>query len=606
MQKPYLAVLDFGGQLADVIRNRFEDLGFNARLFPYDTPASDIEDAAGIILSGGAKGVYETDAPKCAPNILALPVPKLGICYGFGLGAQLYGGGFHRRTREYGETRMTILQDDPLFENVELETTVWMNHGDSIDRNGCYDVMAKTEEGVPAVIRYNNFWGVQFHPEATHTQSGKQIFSNFADLCSLTSKTQAAEEFEAGKFVEEALYTLREEVGNKTAVVLASGGVDSSVVAKLCLMAGVKTVPIYLEMGNGRKGEAAYVQRTLGESLGIDVKIHDKSERFLKELAGIHDPQAKRKSFSRTYANIGLELMKSYGMDDGMAVLAQGTLATDLRESGKEAGKKGEDRGTADVIKTHHNTEAEELWKGVPKVTPLSMLTKDRSRLVARTIGFGSQISERQPFPGPGLYIRFIAGSYPIDSQLAESVRQTASRYSFSGVVLPRKGVGLKGDGRAFEHAALMSGSRDWKAARRGAKEMINKLDVCRVLYLPQEIPLDQERFSDSHNYRLERKNLDVLREATEVVERTMDDYEVHAAQVPVIMFSGPEDRPIFVIRDVDSKDFRTCRPLQKPDEFPWEAYDAIVARAKENPLIPPGTFVFDLSDKPGGTTEWE
>ncbi len=612
----YFYVLEFGGQHTDLIGNRLRDMGFDVRYAKSDAKVSELRDAAGIIISGGPKSVnngYPHD-----PALFSSDVPILGICYGMQLISRHLGANIHRRTREYGETHLSILDDSDLFYGLGGDVVVWMNHGDSVESAGNFVVTAYTEKGVPAAMRSGNLYGVQFHPEVTHTENGKTILRNFAEKeCGQTPKKMKEEGFDAGAFIDEAKYGMRQQIGGRDAVVYASGGVDSTVAAYLAKMAGARIIPVYLDMGNGRKNEAQNVSSMLSPLLDTDLCVHDVSRRFLSELRGVDDPEAKRKIFSKLYAGTREEVDTMFNLQNN--ALIQGTIATDRRESGKEAGKGGtKDSGTVDTIKTHHNVGAERHFTGLV-VSPLQELTKERVRMVARELGLPPEIAQRQPFPGPGLFVRFATGYYPVDAQLAGNVSDIAHHYGLESAVLPRKGVGLKGDERAFEHAALLTGERDWQNIRYASKRLIEDSDISRVLYSPDDIALSQPRLDRAHKTWLNRKNMDRLREVTDVVERTMEEYGVKVSQTPVITFQGyggfvNHVRNLFgdglgwvnVVRDVQSEDFRTCRPLRKPDEFPWECYDEIDRRLRESLGDDAGITTFDISDKPGGTTEWE
>ncbi len=599
----YIYVLEFGGQHTDLICNRLEEMGFDVAYADSDTKISDMRDAAGIILSGGPKSVTDPDSFRYDPEIFSSGINVLGICYGMQLLGKHLGSYIHRKTREYGETLLRIIEEDQLFYGLPKEEIVWMNHGDSITPDGNFTVLGYTEKGVPAAIRSSDgkYRGVQFHPEVTHTEHGTKVLRNFAELvCGCSPQERQRDGFDAGRFIDEAIRELKKNVGNKIALVYASGGVDSSVAAYLAMMAGLKIKPVYLEMGNGRKGEAQQVSEYLGRLLKTDIYIHDASANFIDRLCGIDDPEQKRKKFQELYAETRKEIEKGVGLKD--VVLIQGTIATDLRETGREAGKnKSRDTKTVDRIKTHHNVGAENIWKG-QTVLPLADLTKDRVRLVARELGIPNEIAERQPFPGPGLYVRFVTGYYEPEPSLSAHVSDIARQYNLGCFVLPRKGVGLKGDERAFEHAVLLAGERDWGNVRGAAKQMIEDLDISRVLYLPETcLP----RINVKNNYHLERENLDRLRDVTDVVETEMKHYGVASSQTPVITFGG-RGAWISVIRDVNSQDFRTLRPLKKPEEFSWECYEDIVKKLGTALGRDSGITVFDVSDKPGGTTEWE
>ncbi|HLC67978.1 MAG TPA: gamma-glutamyl-gamma-aminobutyrate hydrolase family protein [archaeon] len=601
-------VLEFGGQHTDLIGNRLEEMGFSVKYAPSSTRVSDMTDAEGIILSGGPKSVNDPDRYLHDPEIFRGETPVLGICYGQQLLSVEHGARLHRETREYGETIFYPV-NHPLFRGLSREEIVWMNHGDSVVPNGNLKVLGYTDKGVTAAVesRRGPYYGVQFHPEVTHTENGARILRNFAEnICHIGPRTQhVSDGFDAGKFIEETVYKLKHGSMGKPVIAYTSGGVDSTVAAMLAEISGISINAVYLDMGNGRKGEAEYVSRTLTELLRSYVMVQDVSTSFLEELGGILDPEVKRKAFARLYASTREGMDKFFGLDLGNALLLQGTIATDKRESGKEAGKKSStDAGTVDTIKTHHNVGAEYHFTG-PTLSPLEELTKDRVRAVARALGLPPELSERQPFPGPGLFVRFASGFYPYTDELVGNVNKVARAYGLGGFVLPRKGVGLKGDGRAFEHTALLTGGRDWKNARKASKQLIEDLPISRVLYYPFDVVISQDDFSDGSDIPMTRQNLDRLREVTEIVETTMARYGVKASQTPVIALPD-SDGWINVIRDFDSKDFRTGRPLMKPDEFPWECYDEIKYMVGEKLADHDGMTVFDLSDKPGGTTEWE
>src|SRR3989338_3011567 len=600
-------VLEFGGQHTDLIGNRMEEMGFPVKYAPSDVKISDLDDADGIILSGGPKSIQDNDAYAFDPTIFHSRTPLLGICYGMQLLGRHLGADIHRRTREYGETLFYPREFDELLTGLSPKEIVWMNHGDSINEWGIFTVTGYTQKNVPASIasiQYPHF-GVQFHPEVTHTEHGKIILRNFAErICGMRPQARREEMFDAGKFIDEAVYRLKQEVGTGIVVVYTSGGVDSTTAAMLAKIAGLKMQPVYLEMGNGRKNEARYVQEALSKLLGDNVYVHDRRDYFIGNVAELPDPEVKRKKFARLYSDTRGEIDRMFGLDRGEAFLIQGTIATDRRESGREAGKYGqEDKGTVDSIKTHHNVGAEATL-GQGNILPLAELTKDRVRIVARELNIPSEISERSPFPGLGMYVRFVTGLYLPDRHMVTEVSQITSAYGMHGYVLPRKSVGLKGDSRVFEHAALITGQRNWTSARKISKALIEDLDICRVLFLPYPVAFEQEALDASANYTA-REGITRLQEVTDVVETAMDEFGVVSAQTSVIAFGGAGGW-LNVIRDVDSVDFRTCRPLRKPDEFPWECYDYIERRLRERLGKDAGVTTFDVSDKPGGTTEWE
>ncbi len=602
----YIYVLEFGGQHADLIINRLNEIGFRGsiRYEKSDVRLDSLEDPAGIILSGGPKNISQGDAPKYDPRMFDPSynkIPVLGICYGQQLMARDHGASMHRRTREYGEAVMSLNgHQDPLLEGFTPTEIVWMNHGDSVGE-GDFQILAYTGKGVPAVIRSNigPYRGVQFHPEVTHTEKGALLLRNFAQgICGIAP--QSPEGFDAGMFVEEAIRRLKDEVGSDTGLLYVSGGVDSTVVAALARQAGIKVKPVHIDAGNERLGEADYVKSMLHEQLGLDVYVLDQSDKFISSLLNLDDPEVKRRKFQRLYNNTKTYVESSFDLGD--TILLDGTLATDKRESGKEAGTGDiRDTGSTEVIKTHHNTSD---WKG-RKVAVLEGLTKQHTRMVARYLELPPEVSERRPFPGPGLFVRYSTGRYEVSSDLMHNANEISRHHGMDAYVMPRKSVGLKGDSRVFEHAVILTGERDWKNIRMVSKRLIEDLDICRVLYLPVSASLVSRPEDDFAYYPMNRRNLDRLRIVTDVVERTIDEYGVKPSQMPVITFGGPTGH-INVIRDVQSEDFRTITPLRKPDQFPWDCYLEIHKRLLERLGPAAGLTTFDVSDKPGGTTEWE
>ncbi len=592
----FVYILEFGSQTTDLIGKRLEEMGVPVKYGRSSTPAEELKGADGVIISGGPKGANQPDAYPYDPRLFQIEKPVLGICYGHQLGAKEFGARLHKKTREYGETEMLLTGRDPLLEGFDEKEIVWMNHGDSIT-DGNFSILGYTEKGVPAMMRRGNFFGVQYHPEVTHTEKGKVLLGNFARACGFVPRELG---FDADNFIEEAIVRLKEEVGDATLAAYLSGGVDSTAAVMLAKMAGLRILPVYMEMGNGRKGEANFAYTQLSRLLEQELYIHDRAASFVAGLYGIHDSEAKRKAFQKMYDATREEIENQF--DARNTVLFDGTIETDKRESGQETrSEQGKDSGTVDTIKTHHNTGK---WKG-RKASPLANLTKERTRIVARRLGLPAEISERQPFPGPGLFVRISTGYYEVPTQLFHYAQEISRSYDMDAFVLPRKSVGLKGDSRALEHAAVITGAREWKNIRRASKQLIEDLAICRVLYAPSG-----QRFADSDinkaaPYELDNETLYRLREVTDVVEGKMDKHGVVSSQTPVITFGGP-DGWINVIRDVNSKDFRTLRPLRKPDEFSWECYEEIDRGIKKRLGSDAGITTFDVSDKPGGTTEWE
>jgi len=449
-------ILDFGAQYVQLIARRVREKGVYSELMRPDTPVEEIRKLKpkGIILSGGPSSVYEPNAPKCDPRIFDLGVPVLGICYGMQLGAQILGGQVKpARAREFGRAKLTVIApSEPFVHGLPRETTVWMSHGDQVyDLPPDFVPLATTPTCPYAAARHRTrpFYGVQFHPEVTHTPRGEQIFQNFLyEVCKCSG------DWTMGNFVEQTVRRVREQVGNGKVICGLSGGVDSSVVAALLHKAiGDQLVCIFVDNGLLRKNERELVESTFRDHFRIDLRTHDASEHFLGALRGVTDPQQKRKIIGREF----IEAFKREALSiEGAAYLAQGTLYPDVIESGHGYA------GTAANIKLHHNVGGLPEELGFELVEPLRELFKDEVRKVGEVLGLPERIVWRHPFPGPGLAVRVIGEVTPerlrvlrdadeivLEELVANNLyRKTAQVFA---VLLPVGTVGVMGDARSYD-----------------------------------------------------------------------------------------------------------------------------------------------------------
>src|SRR3954452_15946337 len=320
-----IPILDFGSQYAQLIARRVREKGVYSELVLPDISVEELRklNPKGLILSGGPSSVYEPGAPKCDPRIFDLGIPILGICYGMQLGAQILGGQVKpAKAREYGRARLHISKNDSLLKGMPDDTTVWMSHGDQIcELPREFEAIATTSTCPYAAARHTSglFYGVQFHPEVTHTPRGEQIFQNFLyEIC------KCAGDWTMGNFVEQTVRRVREQVGSGKVICGLSGGVDSSVTATLLHKAiGEQLTCIFVDNGLLRKNERELVESTFRDHFKIDLRTHDASESFLRALRGVTDPQQKRKI-------IGKEFIEAFKREaesiEGAAFLAQGTL----------------------------------------------------------------------------------------------------------------------------------------------------------------------------------------------------------------------------------------------------------------------------------------
>jgi GMP synthase (glutamine-hydrolysing) len=466
-----IPILDFGSQYAQLIARRVREAGVFSELVRPDISVDDLKRLSpkGIILSGGPSSVYEPNAPRCDPKIFDLGVPILGICYGMQLGIEILGGQVKpAKAREYGRAKLTVSTEDALVRGLPAETTVWMSHGDQIhDLPKDFIALATTPTCPYAAARHATraFYGVQFHPEVTHTPRGEQIFHNFLyDICGCKGT------WSMGSFVDRSIQNIRDQVGSGTVLCGLSGGVDSSVVAALLHKAiGKQLYCIFVDNGLLRKNERRLVESTFGDHFKINLRTNDATSQFLTELKDITDPQQKRKI-------IGKEFIEAFKREaasiPNAQFLAQGTLYPDVIESGHGYA------GTAANIKLHHNVGGLPEELGFKLVEPLRELFKDEVRQVGEVLGLPEQIVWRHPFPGPGLAVRVIgavseerlrvlrdADEIVLEELVANNLyRKTAQVFA---VLLPIGTVGVMGDARSYDSVIAIRAveSRDFMTA---------------------------------------------------------------------------------------------------------------------------------------------
>ena len=473
-----IPILDFGSQYAQLIARRVREAGvFSELVAPTITPAEMKKmNPKGIILSGGPSSVYEDGAPKCDPALFDLGIPILGICYGMQLGALYLGGQVKpAKAREFGRAQLHINIDEPLLKGVPQDTTVWMSHGDQIfDLPPDFIPIATTPTCPFAAARHvtKPFYGVQFHPEVTHTPRGEKIFQNFLyEIC----KCRGA--WSMGNFIEHTIAAIHKQVGDGKVICGLSGGVDSSVTAAILHKAiGDQLICIFVDNGLLRKGEREMVESTFRDHFRINLQVVDAADDFLNDLKGVTDPQQKRKLIGSRFIDVfdqaAATQSKIVNQKTKIEFLAQGTLYPDVIESGH--GK----AGTAANIKLHHNVG------GLPEdlefelVEPLRELFKDEVRKVGELLGLPEEIVWRHPFPGPGLAVRIIgditaeklrvlrdADEIVLEELIAAGLyRKTAQVFA---VLLPIGTVGVMGDARSYDSviAILAVESTDFMTA---------------------------------------------------------------------------------------------------------------------------------------------
>jgi GMP synthase (glutamine-hydrolysing) len=452
-------VLDFGGQYTQLIARRIREQQVFSAILPCNSSVAEIraQEPVGIVLSGGPSSVYDKDAPVCDPRVLELGVPVLGICYGMQWLAHALGGKVEPADhREYGRAQLDIERDSKLFAGVPAQLKVWNSHGDHVvGLPPGFRVTARTDNAVAAVENSaSRYYGVEFHPEVNHTDRGTDILRNFVfGIC------DAKQNWDRAGFIAETVAAIRNRADGARAICALSGGVDSTVAAALVHRAiGNRLTNVFVDTGLLRRDEFRETLELLRDRLGLNVIGVDASERFLGRLAGVTDPEQKRKiigtEFIAVFAEEQRKLLAS--VEPGLPVkfLVQGTLYPDVIESVSV-------KGPSAVIKSHHNVGG--LPKDMPfaLIEPLRDLFKDEVRQIGRELGLPQEVLTKQPFPGPGLAVRLLGEVTRekletlrgADAIVVEEIRRAGlyeKTWQAFAVLLPVRSVGVMGDGRTY------------------------------------------------------------------------------------------------------------------------------------------------------------
>ncbi len=495
-----IIVLDYGSQYNQLITRRIREIGVFSELKSHKLTAADIRELnpIGIILSGGPNSVYDTNAFGIDEAIFDLNIPILGICYGMQLLTHHLGGkvvpATHAGNREYGQSQLTHTKTSRLFSDTPEEQVVLMSHGDAVTEIPQGFIRTGQSSDCPFAAIENserNFYGIQFHPEVQHSEYGNDILRNFAlNICGAKS------EWTMDNFIDLEIAKIQKQVGDKKVLLGLSGGVDSSVVGVLLQKAiGDQLTCIFVDHGLLRKGEAEQVMDMLGGKFGLQIIKVDAAKRFLDLLSGVSDPEKKRKIIGNEFIEVfNDEASKLKGVD----FLAQGTLYTDIIESGTD---------TAQTIKSHHNVGGLPEDMQFELIEPLDTLFKDEVRALGIALGMPDQIVWRQPFPGPGLAIRIMG---EITAEKLETVRESDAilREEIIKAGLDRdvwqyftvntgvRSVGVMGDGRTYDYTIALRAITSvdgmtadfarlpWEVLQKISVRIVNEVDhVNRIVY---------------------------------------------------------------------------------------------------------------------------
>ena len=599
-----IVVLDFGGQYAHLIANRIRRRRVHAEIRSPESAVADLQDADGLILSGGPASVYDPQAPAYNPEILAMGKPMLGLCYGHQLLCHRLGGQVERgTTHEFGAASLHVHKAEGVLAGLDARERVWMSHRDQVAAlPPGFAVLGATEDCPVAAMgdAGRKIYGLQFHPEVTHTVRGMEILDNFAALCG------AARCWTMERYTEQTIERIQKQANGRNVFLFVSGGVDSSVAFLLLnrALGPERVLGLHIDNGFMRAGETALVEQLMKGAGLHNLEVVDASAEFLAATAGIADPEEKRRRIGEEFIRVRDRALAALALDPEEWLLGQGTLYTDAIESG----------GTENsaVIKTHHNRVGviDQLLAEGKVIEPLDQLYKDEARTLGETLGLPHHLVWRHPFPGPGLAVRVLCSEGPdaasADSGLAlETVaeaQKVAATFGLALEVLPLRSVGVQGDARTYAHPAVVIGQSEWKTLEALSTELTNHFpSINRVIYLLEPTPRPRQSLKAGY---LTRDRLDLLRRADAISMEALERHGLmqEVTQMPTVLLPLSSDgvQESVVLRPIATADFMTARFCPLPPAFLDDVCQRLLALAGIEAVF------YDITHKPPGTVEWE
>lgn len=591
-----IIVLDFGSQFAHLIANRVRRLGVYSEILDVETPASELKDYKGIIISGGPASVNDPSSPQIDPQVYELGIPVLGICFGHQATMKALGGEVQKgEIGEYGLTQFEVAKPEGVFSKLEPKKyQVYASHFDTVAKlpEGFESIGGTPDDPLSATQNTSkNIYTLQFHPEVTHTECGMEILDAFIDI------TGANRDWSIEKFIEQEIAAINEKADNKKVFLLISGGVDSSVAYALLAKAlgPDRIYAMYVDTGFMRKDETAEIEDFLAQAGVQGLHVYEGKKEYFEALEGVYEPEKKRKIIGDKFLEIQRKVSQDLKLNPDEWLLGQGTIYPDTIES---AGTKH-----ADKIKTHHNRvpEIEEMIKQGKIIEPIKELYKDEVRMVGEKLGLPAKLVHRHPFPGPGLAVRCLCLEEGEEVETPQELQQFAE--GLKATMLPVKSVGVQGDERTYRHPVVLEGEHDWEKLRDLSPKITNKFNEAnRVMFKVAGDPIESVNVTPGY---LTEERITKLQEADKLV---MDfiyevDKESLVWQCPTVLLPlsvNSEGEESIVIRPVSSQEAMTANFT----ELPWGKVQELGQKILEIPGI--SAVFYDITNKPPGTIEWE
>lgn len=594
-----IAVLDFGGQYAHLIANRVRRLGVFTEIHSPTADVSELEGVKGIIYSGGPSSVYEKDAPAFNPAILDLPVPKLGICYGHQLMAYQQGGKVEPgKVKEYGVAEMTVVEPGhPLLQDIPLQSPMWMSHGDMVSSMPAgYRAIATTDDCSTAAVACDAkmLYGIQFHPEVTHSRFGSTLLANFIRICGCEAS------WNMKSYLPIITEKIIDQVGDRKVFLLVSGGVDSTVAFVLLnrVLGPDRVLGLHIDNGMMRLDESAKVMAFLEKEGMENLMVVDATDDFLSELHELTAPEAKRKAIGDTFLWVKDREMARLDLDPQHWMIAQGTIYPDTIESG----------GTqnADLIKTHHNRvdAVLDLMEQGLLLEPLADLYKDEVRLLGEELGIPHALVWRHPFPGPGLGVRLLCSDGKRHGELGNAEVDGLDAYlaanKLRGTMLPIRSVGVQGDARTYAQPLLLASDLTWSECEKFSTAIANRFRaVNRLVWQVGAVDASEPVLIKQY---CTQDRFDILRRFDDICTQFLVRHSLYESiwQMPVVLLPlEVAGKPCVVMRPVNSSEAMTANFAEIPQNLLVELWEGLRNAGA-------GALYYDITHKPPGTIEWE